>query len=133
MTSSERAPDLPGGGPEPTGSLRADLANAMVTVMKDLYGRGPSGAKAWLLDDYVLIVLEGGLLRHEETLLAAGREDLVRSHRLAFEEAIKDTTVATVERITGRRVSAYHSQIVFHPTRAFEIFVLEPDGGLGDG
>jgi hypothetical protein len=26
----------------------------------------------------------------------------------------------------GRRVIGYHSQIVFDPPRAFEIFVLEP-------
>jgi uncharacterized protein YbcI len=115
--------------PEPSGSVRTDLANAMVNVMKELYGRGPSGAKAWLLDDYVLIVMEGGLLRHEETLLAAGREDTVRTHRLAFQEAIRDTTTALVQRITGRRVVNYHSQIVFEPTRAFEMFVLEPEQG----
>jgi uncharacterized protein YbcI len=112
--------------PERSGSIRTDLANGMVNVMKELYGRGPSGAKAWLLDDYVLIVMEGGLLRHEETLLASGRQDMVRTHRLAFQEAIQDTTVALVERITGRRVVAYHSQIVFDPTRAFEMFVLAP-------
>jgi uncharacterized protein YbcI len=112
--------------PEPSGAVRADLAHAMVNIMKELYGRGPSGAKSWLLDDYVLIVMEGGLLRHEETLLAAGQEEMVRAHRLAFQEAIQDTTVAAVERITGRRVMNYHSQIVFEPTRAFEMFVLEP-------
>lgn len=127
-------PDPPPGHPdaivpEPSGSVRTDLANAMVNVMKELYGRGPKGAKAWLLDDYVLIVMEGGLLRHEETLLAAGREDTVRTHRLAFQEAIRDTTTALVQRITGRRVVNYHSQIVFEPTRAFEMFVLEPEQG----
>ena len=31
----------------------------------------------------------------------------------------------TVAEIMGREVLTYHSQIVFHPTRAFEIFVLE--------
>jgi len=113
--------------PERSGSLRTDLANAMVNLMKELYGRGPSGSKAWLLDDYVLIVMEGGLLRHEETLLAAGREDIVRAHRLAFQEAISGTTIGLVERLTGRRVANYHSQIVFEPTRAFEMFVLEAE------
>jgi uncharacterized protein YbcI len=37
-----------------------------------------------------------------------------------------DVTVAAVEELIGRRVLTYHSQIMFHPTRAFEIFVLEP-------
>jgi hypothetical protein len=38
------------------------------------------------------------------------------------------TTMAAVGEILGRRVLTYHSQIVFEPVRAFEIFVLEPEG-----
>ena len=34
-------------------------------------------------------------------------------------------TVEAVQRITGRKVLGYHSQIVFNPERAFEIFVLD--------
>jgi uncharacterized protein YbcI len=110
-----------------TGELRASLANAMVGLFKKHYGRGPTAAKAWLLDDaYVLVVMEGGLSRNEETLLAAGKPDVVRSYRLAFQEAVSETAIGAVEEITGRSVAAYHSQIVFEPTRAFEIFVLEP-------
>jgi uncharacterized protein YbcI len=41
------------------------------------------------------------------------------------------TTMAAVEEITGRKVLTYHSQIVFHPVRAFEIFVLEPASSDG--
>jgi uncharacterized protein YbcI len=109
-----------------TGELRAKLANAMVGLKKEHYGRGPTAAKAWLLDDYVFVVLEGGLTRNEETLLAAGRADAVRANRLVFEETVAATSINAVEEITGRKVAAYHSQIVFEPTRAFEIFVLEP-------
>ena len=36
------------------------------------------------------------------------------------------TVCEAIEEITGRRVIGYHSQITFNPTRAFEIFVLEP-------
>ncbi|MEA2288324.1 MAG: hypothetical protein QOD55_321 [Solirubrobacteraceae bacterium] len=109
-----------------SGELRAKLANAMVGMKKEYYGRGPTAAKAWLLDDYVFVAMEGGLTRNEETLLAAGKADLVRSYRLSFQEAMAATTMGAVEEITGRRVATYHSQIVFEPTRAFEIFVLQP-------
>jgi uncharacterized protein YbcI len=116
-------------GDSATGELRASLANAMVGLFKTYYGRGPTAAKAWLLDDYILVVLEGGLSRNEETLLAAGKPDVVRGYRLAFQEAVADTAIGAVQDLTGRRVVGYHSQIVFEPTRAFEIFVLEPEGG----
>jgi uncharacterized protein YbcI len=114
-------------GGQPPGSLRAAIANAMVGLKKRHYGRGPEGAKAFVEDDYIFVVLEGGLTRNEETLLAAGREDLVRQYRLAFQEVVGPTATGAVEELTGRKVIGYHSQIVFDPVRAFEIFVLGPD------
>ena len=115
-------------GGQPPGSLRAAIANAMVGLKKQYYGRGPEAAKAYVEDDYIFVVLEGGLTRNEETLLAAGHEDLVRQYRLAFQEVISPTATGAVEELTGRRVIGYHSQIVFDPARAFEIFVLAPEG-----
>src|SRR5215210_2279917 len=114
---------------EPGGSVRAALASAMVGLKKQYYGRGPTAAKAWILDDYVFVAMEGGLTRNEETLLADGKEDLVRTYRLSFQETMRDATTAAVAEITGRAVLTYHSQIAFHPTRAFEIFLLEPEPG----
>jgi uncharacterized protein YbcI len=114
------------GGPAP-GSLRAALANAMVGLKKRYYGRGPEAAKAYVEDDYIFVVMEGGLTRNEETLLEAGKADLVRQYRLAFQETVGPTATSAVEQLTGRRVIGYHSQIVFNPTRAFEIFVLAPE------
>jgi uncharacterized protein YbcI len=111
---------------EPGGSVRTALANAMVGMKKQFYGRGPTAAKAWILDNYVFVALEGGLTRNEETLLADGKEDLVRNYRLSFQETIGETVMRAVAEIVGRRVLAYHSQIVFDPPRTFEIFVLEP-------
>lgn len=111
----------------PAGSVRAALANAMVGLKKQYYGRGPTAAKAWILDDYVFVALEGGLTRNEETLLADGKEDVVRAYRLSYQETVGPTTIEAVEELVGRRVLDYHSQIVFDPVRAFEIFVLEPE------
>jgi uncharacterized protein YbcI len=123
----ERAGELiAAAGAATDGSLRAALANAMVGIKKRYYGRGPEGARAYVEDDYIFVVLEGGLTRNEETLLEAGQEDLVRSYRLAFQEAVTDMAVGAVEELVGRRVIGYHSQIVFHPVKAFEIFALEP-------
>jgi uncharacterized protein YbcI len=109
-----------------TGSVRTALANAMVSIFKQHYGKGPTGAKAWILDDYVFIALEGGLTRNEETLVADGKEEVVRSYRLAFQETMRAEAMGSVAELTGREVLDYHSQIVFDPVRGFEIFVLAP-------
>jgi uncharacterized protein YbcI len=113
-------------------SVRAEVSNAMVGLMKHFYGKGPTKAKTFLNDNYVFCVMEGGLTRNEETLIERGHEDLVRNYRLRFQEAMEGPTVEAVQRITGHTVISYHSQIVFHPERAFEIFVLgRPLGDSG--
>jgi uncharacterized protein YbcI len=131
LTSEQSAEHLvhAGGGTmpdEPGGSVRAALANAMVGMKKQFYGRGPTAAKAWILDDYVFVALEGGLTRNEETMLADGKEQEVRAFRLSFQETMTEVVTQAVSEITGRRVLTYHSQIVFDPPRTFEVFVLEP-------
>lgn len=99
----------------------------MVALYKQYYGKGPAAAKAVLRDEYAFVVLEDGLARNEETLLAEGREEEVRRFRLAFEQAVADKAKQAVAEVTGRNVVAYHSQIIFQPVRSFEMFVLESD------
>jgi uncharacterized protein YbcI len=105
--------------------LRAEISNAMVGLKKEFYGKGPTKAKTYIEDNYVFCVLQGGLTRNEETLLAAGQGPLVREYRLRFQEAVSATITTAIEEVTGRKVLAYHSQIVFEPDRSFEIFVLD--------
>jgi uncharacterized protein YbcI len=49
----------------------------------------------------------------------------VREYRLKFQEAMAGPTIEAIERLTGRTVLGYHSQIVFEPEHGFEIFVLD--------
>jgi uncharacterized protein YbcI len=115
------------GASEPRDSMRRSISHAMVGMKKDFYGKGPAKAKTFIHDEYVFVVMEGGLTRNEETLLAAGEHDLVRAYRMRFQETMTETTVRAVEDILGRKVLTYHSQILFEPTRAIEIFVLATD------
>src|SRR3712207_144302 len=122
MTESDRLiqPDHLDDVKTSQGGLRAELANAMVGLKKEFYGKGPVAAKAYLNDNYVFVVLEGGLTKNEETMLAAGHETLVRNYRLSFQETMGPTTMESVERLTGKKVIGYHSQITFEPTRSYE-------------
>ena len=116
------------------GEMRAALSNTLVALMKQHYGKGPTAAKSFINDEYVFTILEGGLTRNEETLIASGQHAIVRDYRLAFQQAVRQEFTEAVERITGRRVLDYHSQVLFDPPRSFELFVLEgpPDGGSSD-
>jgi uncharacterized protein YbcI len=108
------------------GGRRAAISNALVGLKKEFYGKGPTAAKTYFNDDWVFVVLEGGLNRNEETLLAAGEERLVREARLRFQEAMTKTICGVVAEITGRAVMTYHSQIMFDPVRTVEMFLLAP-------
>ncbi len=114
---------------EPHGAMRAAVSTAIVQAMATLYGRGPTKAKTYFNDDYVFTVLEGALTPNEERLVAEGEEMLVRQYRLRFQEVVASDLTSAVERVTGRRVLSYHSQVVFHPSRLFEIFLLDGPPG----
>ena len=132
LTQPDHLKPVESGDPDRSHSVRAEVSNAMVGLKKEFYGKGPTKAKTFLNDNYVFCVMEGGLTRNEETLIGRGHEDLVRNYRLRFQEAMEGPTIEAVQRITGRKVIGYHSQIVFDPERAFEIFVLDrPIDGSG--
>jgi uncharacterized protein YbcI len=118
---------LPGTGPAaPAGEDLAEVTNAIVRLFSDYYGRGPTRAKSYLLDDrYLVTVLRETLTTVERTLADTGQADLVRRVRLTFQDAMADSFKGAVEAVLGRKVVAYHSQILVTPDIGFEFFVLE--------
>ena len=112
-------------------TLQAQVSQAVVRTMKDLYGRGPTHAKTYLCDEYVFCVMSGGMTRHEETMLRGGAHDAVRDYRLRFQSIIAPELIRRVEDVLGQTVVGYHSQVLFDPDRLIEIFVLDPTDDLG--
>ena len=115
----------PGEDSSPVGAVAAEISNAIVHLLSERYGRGPTKAKTYLFDNYVFCVLQNVLTTAEQTLVDSGQAELVRKTRLAFQEALGDEFTQAVAKATGKRVVAYHSQVVFEPDMGFEIFVLE--------
>jgi uncharacterized protein YbcI len=108
------------------GEELADVTNGIVRLFSNYYGRGPTRAKSYLLDDtYVVTVLRDTLTTVERTLAETGHADQVRSVRLTFQEAMADEFKGVVEAAIGRRVAAYHSQLLIDADLGFELFVLE--------
>lgn len=105
----------------------AAVSNAVVSIFSECYGRGPTKAKSYAFDNYVVTVLEDILTTVEETLVSNGHQDLVRTVRLTFQEVVADRFTDAVSEVMGRKVINYHSQITFDPVVGFEFFVLEPE------
>ena len=110
---------------EKAGEKAAAISNAIVAIFSECYGRGPTKAKTYLLDNYVFTILEDLLTPVEETLVSNGREELVREVRISFQTATADRFTGAVEDVTGQRVITYQSQIAFDPPVGIEFFVLD--------
>jgi uncharacterized protein YbcI len=110
-----------------TGARLAEVSNAIVQIFAECYGRGPTKAKSYQFDNYLVTVLEDIFTTVEETLVNNGHHDLVRQVRLTFQETVAERFKGAVAEVMGRQVLGYHSQVVVDPPTGFEIFILGPD------
>ena len=117
--------DAPGEGPDKGQSLLARLSNEMVRAQKEFFGKGPTQAKSYILDDLLVVVMRGGLTTAEKTMLDFGHPDMVRQFRQIFQNAMTDRLTGMVEELTGRKVVTYQSQVLYDPDMQVEIFVFD--------
>jgi uncharacterized protein YbcI len=113
---------------EPTlerGPLLATISNTIVGLYKRYYGKGPTKARSYYLDDMIVCVLRGGLTRAELTLARSGRVEAVTRQRQEFQAAVRDEFVGAIEQIVGRPVTAFMSTTHTDPDVSVEIFMLE--------
>lgn len=112
-------------------SLLMRISTEMVRAQKKFFGKGPTQAKSYFLDDMLIIVMKGGLTTAEKTMLEFGEEDQVREFRQIFENEMTGRLSDMIERLTGRKVLTYQSQIMFSPDRVVEMFVFDDQARAG--
>ncbi len=112
--------------------LLARISNEMVRAQKQFFGKGPTEAKSYMLDDFLLIVMRGGLTTAEKTMLEFGHPDQVRAFRQLFENEMTERLCEMVEQLTGRKVLTYQSQVMFDPDLVVEMFVFDCAGDSKD-
>jgi uncharacterized protein YbcI len=120
----------PGEATRPTVEEVADeICRDLLAIHRESYGRAVESAQAHVLDDTVVVLLDGlELLPNEEFLINEGHEEAVANIRTQFQKAIEPTFRAAVERATGRRVIGFASHIQLEEPRFMaEIFRLEPE------
>jgi uncharacterized protein YbcI len=104
----------------------ADVGRGLAELHTQYYGKGPSKARTYMLNDTVFCLLEGGFTTVERTLIADGNSEAVHEIRRSFQQAMEQPFKDVVEGATNRSVLAYMSQIHTSPDLAVELFVLEP-------
>ncbi|MDX6610561.1 MAG: hypothetical protein QOF85_2486 [Solirubrobacterales bacterium] len=110
--------------PAARGALISQLSREIVQLHARLYGRGPTKARSYMQNDYAVCILEEIFTTAERTLIGAGASEHVRETRKKFQEAVKDEFVGVVERITGRSVKVFLSQVDVDANLALEFFIF---------
>lgn len=108
------------------GPLTAAISNAVVGLLREFTGRGPTQARTTLGPDTVVVTLRDSLTKAERTLAARGQALEVLAMRRAFQDTMREDLVAAVERLTHRKVEAFLSDNLSEPDVAVEIFLLVP-------
>lgn len=110
--------------PAARGALVSQLSREIVQLHARLYGRGPTKARSYLQADYAVCILEEIFTTAERTLIDAGSSEHVSETRRKFQNAVKGEFIAVVERITGRTVRVFLSQVNVEANLAIEFFVF---------
>jgi uncharacterized protein YbcI len=127
--SVERAQEIAQGDGDPRPSVLSALANEMVRLFKEQFGRGPTAARASWSGDVITVVLENTLTPAERNLVTMGEHERLRETRMFFQYATVREFCEPVERLTGRKVRAFISGIDTDVDGlAVETFILHPPG-----
>jgi uncharacterized protein YbcI len=109
------------------GRQASAVGTAITRLHREHYGRGATVTRTLYERNYVISFLEDIYTPLEKTLLQAGRYEDVKRTRQLFQMAMQSAFTAEVEKITGRKVIQFMSQVAFDPDMAAEVFVLEPE------
>jgi uncharacterized protein YbcI len=108
------------------GQLNAAISEALVRMLADTTGRGPTKARTTIDRDLIVVMLQNTLTAGERYLADSDRAEQVLAMRRAYQEAMSADCIAAIEQLAGRTVIAFMSANHLDPDLAAEIFVLEP-------
>jgi uncharacterized protein YbcI len=107
------------------GHLAEQISNSFVQLIKEHGDRGPTKCRTYIDDDLIIVLMRGGYSRLENTLFEDGKWLDVRTTRQTFQDTMEGRLTETIERLTGREVSAFMSASHQRPDIQIEMFVLE--------
>ena len=114
--------------PTSVAAMEEEISREILAIHLDSYGHGAASIRVHVLDDLVVVLLDGLELQpNEEFLIGKGRSEAVTTVRNQYQQAIGASFKAVIERATGRRVVGFVSQQqVSEPRFAVEVFRLKP-------
>ena len=128
---SQSQPPAPKHDPhaDPDGRLGAAISDAMVALVRDAVGRGPTRARTFNHDDVIVCLLHETMTPLERTLHHQQRDDTMQEVRDVLHDAMAPTAQQSVEELTGRAVVATLADHHSDPDAGVLVFLLEPRPG----
>jgi uncharacterized protein YbcI len=110
------------------GELEAEISSAIIRFKKEYMGRGPLSVKTYLLDDMVLVRLQGVLTAAEQKLVqvedrSRGR-DLIKNTRLELIEHGRPLLEQVIRDILSVDVVSLHTDISTSTGESILLFTL---------
>lgn len=111
-------------GQRSVGEMRATISSEIVRLQAEYYGKGPTKAKTYIVDDLVVCVLEESFTRAEKTLVDRGEREVIQQIRRRFQQQMADEFIGVVEQATGRKVRTFLSETNLEHDVSVETFLL---------
>ncbi|MDP2709576.1 MAG: Na-translocating system protein MpsC family protein [Solirubrobacteraceae bacterium] len=108
------------------GEAAQAISNAVVRLVREYTGRGPTQAHTTIGEHHVVVVLRETLLTGERSLVNDGHGDAVIDMRRRIQRTMREALIGVIVEHTGREVLAFLSDHHVDPDIAVEIFVLKP-------
>jgi uncharacterized protein YbcI len=112
-------------GADPNGRLGAAISDAMVGLVRDAVGRGPTRARTFIYDDVIVCLLHETMTPLERTLHDEQRDDAVQEIRDVLHTAIGPQAQQRIEALTGRPVLATLADHHRDPDAGVFVFLLQ--------
>jgi uncharacterized protein YbcI len=108
-------------------SALLDVSNEMVRLYKEQFGRGPTKARTdWAGPDLLVCTLRESFTPAERNLARMGEHQRLRDVRTFFQHATETEFCEIVERLIGRKVTAFVSGTDAEHDVSAELFYFDP-------
>jgi len=118
------------------GQLEDKIGKTVMRYEREYAGRGPLDARAYLIDDIVVVRLRDVLTVMEKTLIQgtpAGHAGgwntyLVKQLRTEWIEKVRDRLVGEIQDVVGAEILSVHEDISTRTGESIFVFVLAREG-----
>jgi uncharacterized protein YbcI len=110
------------------GQLEAMIATAITQFDREHLGRGPHQVRAWIIQDLILLRLQGVLTPAEEKLARDSEgHRLIKEIRRQLIEGSRGMLDEMIEHLTGVQVVSLHSDMSIKRGERIIVFTLAED------